>query len=180
MTEHITVQPKTVHPMPVSEEGENPEIIKKEARTLVDELKRATFLRKMFPDEQYREFAKAQLVLVKTELEFQTKALIIAKNGQIQYMRDQVDAIVSVKGVEIRAWQEKEIRNLVATREKEVNEFIDGFIAEYTKSKTKADALPDGRFKELEQERVERVMEDTFKHLDYFKDQFDKALHFAA
>lgn len=134
----------------------------------------------MFPDDAYRVYVQTQLEHIKTELEFQTKALVIAKNGQIEYMRNQVDAMVSVNGIAIKAWQEKEIRNLVAIREKEVNEFIVNFVEEYKTSKSKADVMPDGKLKDLETQRVERVLEDTFKHLDYFKDQFDKSLKFAS
>ncbi len=166
--------------LPLYEDGQTPEIVQKEARELIAMQKRASFLKRMFPDAAYREYVAAQLQHIKTELEFQTQALIIAKNGQIEYMRNQVDAMVSVNGIAIKAWQEKEIRKLVAIREKEVNEFINGFIEEFTVAKTKAEALPEGRLKELENQRVERVMEDTFKHLDYFKDQFDKSLQFAS
>ena len=166
--------------MPVHGDNQTPEVIQAEARNLVEMQKRAGFLRRMFPDEAYREYAKAQLTHIKTELEFQTKALIIAKNGQIEYMRNQVDAMVSVNGIAVKAWQEKEIRALVAIREKEVNEFINEFIKEYNVSRSKADALPEGKLKDMEIQRIERVLEDTFGHLDYFKDQFDKSLKFAS
>ena len=174
------MEKKTENIMPVYDRNQTPEIVQEEAKSLVDMQKRAGFLRKMFPDEAYREYAKSQLEHIKTELEFQTKALVIAKNGQIEYMRNQVDAMVSVNGIAIKAWQEKEIRNLVAIREKEVNEFIDNFVKEYESSKSKVDTLSEGKLKDLEIQRIERVLEDTFKHLDYFKDQFDKSLKFAS
>lgn len=171
---------ETENTMPVYDSNATPEVIQKEAKSLVEMQKRAGFLKRMFPDEAYREFARAQLEHIKTELEFQTKALIIAKNGQIEYMRNQVDAMVSVNGIAVKAWQEKEIRKLVCIREKEVNEFTANFIEEYNIIKSKVDALPEGKLKDLETQRVERVLEDTFKHLNYFKDQFDKSLKFAS
>ncbi len=174
------METKTKNTMPVYDGNQTPEVIQEEARSLVAMQKRAGFLRKIFPDESYREYAKSQLEHIKTELEFQTKALVIAKNGQIEYMRNQVDAMVSVNGIAIKAWQEKEIRKLVAIREKEVNEFIINFVEEYKISKSKADVMPESKLKDLETQRVERVLEDTFKHLDYFKDQFDKSLKFAS
>ncbi len=174
------METKNENTMPVYDSNQTPEIVQEEARSLVDMQKRAGFLRRMFPDDSYRAYALTQLEHIKTELEFQTKALVIAKNGQIEYMRNQVDAMVSVNGIAIKAWQEKEIRALVEIREKEVSEFTTNFIKEYEVSKTKADALPKSRLKELETERVERVLEDTFKHLDYFKEQFDKSLKFAS
>lgn len=174
------METKNENTMPVYDGNQTPEIVQEEARSLVDMQKRAGFLKRMFPDDAYRAYVQTQLEHIKTELEFQTKALVIAKNGQIEYMRNQVDAMVSVNGIAIKAWQEKEIRNLVAIREKEVNEFIANFVEEYKISKSKADALSDGTLKGLETERVERVLEDTFKHLDYFKDQFDKSLKFAS
>ena len=174
------METKTENIMPVYDNNQTPEIVQEEARNLVDMQKRASFLRRIFPDDAYRTYVQTQLEHIKTELEFQTKALVIAKNGQIEYMRNQVDAMVSVNGIAIKAWQEKEIRKLVAIREKEVNEFITNFIGEYNISKSKADTMSKSKLKDLETQRVERVLEDTFKHLDYFKDQFDKSLKFAS
>ena len=174
------METKTENTMPVYDGNQTPEIVQEEARSLVKMQKRAGFLKRMFPDDAYRVYVQTQLEHIKTELEFQTKALTIAKNGQIEYMRNQVDAMVSVNGIAIKAWQEKEIRQLVSIREKEVNEFIANFIEEYNISKTKSENLPEGKLKDLETQRVERVLEDTFKHLDYFGDQFDKSLQFAS
>jgi len=159
-------------------EIETPTEVQKEAKDLVSQAKNASLLRKLFPDEQQRELAKSQLKFVQTELEFQTKALVIAKNGMIQEMRNQVDAYTSVQGVKIHAWQEKEIRNLISIREKEVNEFIDTFKAEYEIAAEKLDNMKEGKFKEFETTRLERVLVDTYEHLDYIKDKFDSALRF--
>ena len=159
-------------------EIETPTEVQQEAKDLVNQAKNARFLRKLFPDEQQRELAKSQLKFVQTELEFRTKALVIAKNGMIQQMRNQVDAYVSVQGIKIHAWQEKEVRNLVTIREKEVNAFIDTFKAEYEIATEKLENMKEGKFKEFENARLERVLVDTYEHLDYIKDKFDKALRF--
>ena len=159
-------------------EIETPTEVQQEAKDLVRQAKNANFLRRLFPDEQQRKLAESQLKLVQTELEFQTKALVIAKNGMIQEMRNQVDAYTSVQGVKIHAWQEKEIRNLISIREKEVNEFIDTFKAEYEVATEKLNHMKEGKFKEFENSRLERVLVDTFQHLDYIKDKFDQALRF--
>lgn len=174
------MESKNTNTLPVYDGSETPEIVQKEARDLVEMQKRANFIKRWFPDEAQRAYIQEQLKHIKTELEFQTKALVIAKNGQIEYMRNQVDAMVSVNGIAVKSWQEKEIRNLVAIREKEVSEFINSFIEEYHLMRSKVDDLPDSKLKELEIERIERVLEDTYKHLNYFKDQFDKSLQFAS
>lgn len=155
-------------------------VVKKDAKENILALKNAGLLRKIFPNQEYREYAKAQLSVVKTELEFRRRALEIARNGQIEDMRKRVNAWVAVQGVAIDKEKERQIRDLIREREQEVNRSIEGFLVEYGESINKTEKMQDGKVKDLETQRLDRVLTDFYGHIDFFKDEFDKSLKFSA
>jgi hypothetical protein len=165
----------------VLEDGKNSEIVVREdAKESILALKNAGLLKKLFPSPEYREYVKAELGIIKTELGFRQRALEIAKNGQIEEMRKRVNAWVAVQGVAIDKEKERQIRDLIKEREQEINLSIDAFLEDYLTAVEKNESMSNEKVKALETQRLDRVLVDFYGHIDFFKDEFDRSLKFSS
>lgn len=143
-------------------------------------IRNAGLLRRMFPDEQYKEYAKSQLTLIKTELEFRKRALEIFRNSQIEVMRKSMDAWASTKGIEIDKEKEKNIRKLIDEREEEMTQSVDDFMQKYEKAYKRTSGWPEGRAKDLEIKRLDKTLEGFFERIRFFNEEFEKSLKFSS
>jgi len=152
------------------------EDVKMETQESLLAFKNAGLLRKIFPDPEYRELAKAKLALLKTELEARRVIVELIRNAQIEHLRKELNAHVSVHGIIIDKEKEKEIRVLVREREKEVNMAVLEFAEDYDVAVKTAESRLKGKVKELEMQRLDKVLLDFYSTIDFFKDEFMKSI----
>ena len=143
-------------------------------------VKHAGLLRRLFPDEMQREYARKQLEIVKTELEFRRRALEIMRNGQTEVLRKRVDSWASVAGIEIDADKERHIRDLMSQRERDVNVSVEDFQKDYDQAVTRAEAMKEGRVKDKELERLDRVLISFYEKIEYFDKQFMESVQYSS
>lgn len=141
-------------------------------------LKNAGFLKKLFPNDQYREYSKYHLALIKTELDARRVILSSTRQAQIQIIKKLVSSEARKMGVQIDKEEQTAIIEKILEHESAMNEVTDKFIISYLARKKEINKLDDGPVKDDELKRLESSRKRYFRTMEAFAEEFLKSANF--
>jgi hypothetical protein len=139
--------------------------------------KKSGMLDRWFPTPESRAKAEAQLALVKTEMEFRERMLLMLRDTQLQTMRENYNVYLKQLKVEGRGSIAVHIAMKLADLQTAMSEQTDRVIAETEQRHAKLSQIKVESIKAREEERLNQSLDSFYSATQKLVDDFISIVH---